>query len=121
MMLPVAQESDSVTAMSGSRSRSGDNWIISISAGNVPFNDGEDFRLYDTGTGASISPEGHVATYQVSSSHFLVDGNQYLIWFNDNNDDGRVNGGDTIVIVDADRNLEGYEFRIAGTSLRVTL
>ncbi len=121
MMLPGADEGDAVTAMSGSRSRSGDNWIISINAGNIPFNDGEDFRLYDPGTGASIRPEGDVGI-GANQTHFVYEDSNYYVWFNDNTNDLRIRGGDTIVIVSPERgDLEGLEFRIDGTSLRVTL
>ncbi len=122
MMLPGADEGDAVTAMSGSRSRSGDNWIISISAGNIPFNDGEDFRLYNPATGASLSPTGDIPLGSAGVVGFTYGNTTYPVFFNDNTNDGRVRGGDTIVIVSPERgDLEGMEFRIAGTSLRVTL
>ena len=121
MMLPGADEGETVTAMSGSRTRTGNNWIVSINAGNVPFNNGEDFRLYDPGTGASISGVGNVGDSNETASVFTHDGNTFRIWFNDNDNNGRVNGGDTIVIYDPGRNAEGLEFRLSGTSLRVTL
>ena len=132
MMLPGADEGDAVTAMSGSRSRSGDNWIISINAGNVPFNGGEDFRLYDPATGASISVrtgDGETAgeledvtNEEQENVGFYYGGKVHEVWFNDNTNDERIRGGDTIVIKSPTRgDLEGLQFRIAGTALQVTL
>ena len=127
MMLPEAGDQDGLAAMDGSKTRvGGDRWIISITAGNVPFNNGEDFRLYDTGTGASYGPENDIDTSEPAdlnntNSVISIGGEDYPIWFNDNSNDGRVRGGDTIVIYDPGRNAEGLEFRISGTSLRVTL
>ena len=128
MMLPEAGDQDGLAAMDGSKTRvGGDRWIISITAGNVPFNDGEDFRLYDTGTGASYGPEDDVLKEAPedpaaeTDSVITVGGEDYPIWFNDNSGDDRVRGGDTIVIYDPDRNLENLEFRISGTSLTVRL
>ncbi len=129
MMMPEPGDTDELAAMSGSRERrDGERWIISISAGNVPFNGGEDFRIYDTTTGASYGPGDDVLTEAPADpgtydgdSVITIDGVDYPIWFNDNSGDGRVRGGDTIVIYDPAGNLENLEFRITGTSLRVTL
>ena len=131
MMLPEAGDTDELAAMSGSRERrDGDRWIISISAGNVPFDNGENFRLYDTTTGASHGPDGAVLDEAIveaelegydEGSKISIGEDSYPIWFNDNSNDGRVRGGDTIVIYDPDRNLENLEFRISGTSLTVRL
>ncbi len=121
-MIPPHPSNRTYYAMDGNSTRLEDRWIIEISAGNVPFNNGEDFRLYDRNTGESFSPTGDIPEDgPMEGVGFEYNGTVYEVFFNDNDDNGRVNRSDTIVIVDPDGHLEDLDFRITVTNLQVTL
>ncbi len=115
MMLPKGTDTGTTTAMSGRVDKVSDGWLIQIDGGSVDF-DGTDFRLYNTTSGASVSGTAS------ETGDFTVDGTTYGYTFNDNDANDKVNGGDSIKIVDANFDLEDdYEFRIADTNLALTL
>ncbi len=112
MMLPGADEGDTTAAMSGRVRRVTDGWLVEIDGGNVRYNDGEGFILYNVDTGVSESMDEADPTDPVDGEYI----------FNDNDENERVNSGDSILIYDADKTYEDeYQFRIEGTNLRLTL
>ncbi len=123
MMLPGAEDADRLVAMSGESRRVTNpwqGWLIEIHAGSVPYLDGEALILYHLDNG-TIIPDREEGTPPDGDYDPVEDGTFYYD-FGDNNDNDRVDKGDTIRIYDPEGTLvDRYQLRIKGTNLRVTL
>ena len=116
-MLP--KDGDGLIMIGASKSEATDGWVINIDNGK--FEVGSDTNAYvEDGTGAKAA--GGVITKIGITNHTYPAGSDWEIRWNDNNEDGEMNAGDTLFIQDPGHLFTGYNFKmVKGSSSAVDI
>ncbi len=131
MMLPKSQDTETTEAMSGRVNEVSDGWIIQIDAGSVTWGSDKPM-MYNTSSGASYSLSAGTDASSFTGQSLNIDTNsadEVELTFNDNNNNQKIDGGDSFKITYLDGTADfsqdyiqdHYEFRISGTNLAVPL